>query len=451
MTVVAPNTRMDVALPADVPLADLVPTLLRSLGEDVADVAPPSGGWSLQRFGEGPFDLGASAAALSVRDGELLYLRPQQAELPEMAFDDVSDAIATAVGRGTRWGLPDTRRAGMSLALAALGATALVILGAGPGWLTPALLAGTVTVALTSTAAVMSRALSDAAAGATLGYAAVGYAALTGLTAFAGHADLAHLGVPSLLGASALALVVAVGLALAVADNVPHFVGVAVVAAFILVTGLLAELAALQAGGAAAVTLVLTLGLVQAVPTLALRMAELPLPSIPFTAEDVRNDDSVVGVDVLRRTVTADRYVTALLTAVAVVSVGAEVVLAAEQRASSNWMLAVTATVMALRARVFTGRVQRGSLLVGSAAGVTLLTVSGLHGVPAQLRVLAVAIPLLIAAAVLVAVALRWHGNRVSPVWRRSADILDAIAVTAVIPVALSVLGLYGFVRGYVS
>ncbi|MEU5670390.1 EsaB/YukD family protein, partial [Micromonospora sp. NPDC047753] len=38
ITIVAPRTRMDLALPSDVPLADLLPTLLRYAGEDMADV-----------------------------------------------------------------------------------------------------------------------------------------------------------------------------------------------------------------------------------------------------------------------------------------------------------------------------------------------------------------------------------------------------------------------------
>ncbi|MET8838185.1 EsaB/YukD family protein, partial [Micromonospora sp. NPDC004540] len=33
ITIVAPRTRMDLALPSDVPLADLLPTLLRYAGE----------------------------------------------------------------------------------------------------------------------------------------------------------------------------------------------------------------------------------------------------------------------------------------------------------------------------------------------------------------------------------------------------------------------------------
>lgn len=452
VTVVAPGTRMDVALPADVPLAELVPTLLRNLGADRPDAVPPSGGWSLQRFGQSPFDLGASAAALTVRDGEVLYLRPQQAELPELAFDDVSDAIATAAARGHRWTGSDTRRVGLALALLALATAVLVVLGAGPPWAVPAALSGMVALVLVVTAAVLSRALSDAIAGAVLGHAAVVIAVVAGMAAFAGPHTLGHLGAPSVLGGSAAGLLVAVVCVLAVAESVPEFVGVAAVAAFTLVTGALTALVGLEPAEAAAVAVVLALALVQAVPSLALRLAELPLPAIPFTADDVRRDDfTVTGADVLRRTAVADRYVTALLGAVVAVTLGGEVVLSGQHRASTNWMLAVVGAVLALRARVFAGRVQRSALLFGAAAAVALLAVHGLQGVPAQTRLVTIAVPLLLAAGLLVVVALRWHGTRVSPVWRRAADILDGLVVASVIPVALAVLGLYGFVRGYVG
>ncbi|WP_369799365.1 EsaB/YukD family protein [Micromonospora sp. M42] len=87
---------MDLALPSDVPLADLLPTLLRYAGEDLADEGVRHGGWALSRLGGQPLDGGRTAAQLGVRDGEVLYFNPRAATAPEIVFDDVVDAVATS-------------------------------------------------------------------------------------------------------------------------------------------------------------------------------------------------------------------------------------------------------------------------------------------------------------------------------------------------------------------
>src|SRR5689334_21665708 len=89
VTVVAPNTRVDLALPTDVALADLLPTVLRYAGEDLADDPSARHGWVLSRMGGPPLPVDQSPAQLDVRDGEVLYLRPRGSEFAEPIFDDV--------------------------------------------------------------------------------------------------------------------------------------------------------------------------------------------------------------------------------------------------------------------------------------------------------------------------------------------------------------------------
>ncbi|MGW4296307.1 type VII secretion integral membrane protein EccD, partial [Micromonospora chersina] len=125
ITIVAPRTRMDLALPSDVPLADLLPTLLRYAGEDLADEGVRHGGWSLSRLGGQPLDGGRTAAQLGVRDGEVLYFNPRAAAAPEIVFDDVVDAVATATNqRAGAWQVGTTRSFSVLLAGAALAAGA---------------------------------------------------------------------------------------------------------------------------------------------------------------------------------------------------------------------------------------------------------------------------------------------------------------------------------------
>src|SRR5690349_10039819 len=66
VTIVAPQTRVDLALPADVPLADLLPTVLRYAGDGLADDPAGRDGWVLSRMGGPPLDADRSPSQLEV-------------------------------------------------------------------------------------------------------------------------------------------------------------------------------------------------------------------------------------------------------------------------------------------------------------------------------------------------------------------------------------------------
>ncbi|WP_460365437.1 EsaB/YukD family protein, partial [Actinocorallia lasiicapitis] len=134
ITVAGPERRIDLSLPSDVPFGSLLPVLLRHSGADLANEGLAHGGWVLQRLDEAPFDLGASPGQAGVRDGEVLYLRPRTAQLPELAFDDVPDVIATAVReRPDRWSPALTRRAGLGVGVLACAVTVLLLVLRGGG------------------------------------------------------------------------------------------------------------------------------------------------------------------------------------------------------------------------------------------------------------------------------------------------------------------------------
>ena len=75
VTVVAPRTRIDVALPADVAVADLMPMLLEMAKEVSPDGGARHGGWALAKLGDAPLDPSRTLASLGIVDGELLQLR----------------------------------------------------------------------------------------------------------------------------------------------------------------------------------------------------------------------------------------------------------------------------------------------------------------------------------------------------------------------------------------
>jgi type VII secretion integral membrane protein EccD len=309
-----------------------------------------------------------------------------------------------------------------------------------------------VAFALAGLAGALSRAFCDAGAGRPLAYVAVLFAAVGGATAFASDHTIGGFGTLSVLGGAGAALVMVVVAVFAVADGVPGLLGVGVAALVVLMAAALDAVTGVGAAGTAAVAVVLALGLTQPVPVLALRLAELPLPMIPFTADDVRQDTSMVdGADVLRRTVLADAYAGALVGSVALVVAAGQAVLARQHGAGVQWMMAVVATACALRARAFPGWLQRSFLLAAAAVGAGMLALCLASQQSGTYQLLYLVAPLVGSCVVLVVTALRLPGHRASPLWRRATDLLDSLVVLSLIPVALNVLGVYGYVRGFGS
>ena len=79
----------------------------------------------------------------------MIYLRPRRAQLPQLAFDDVADVIATGVNdQPGRWGPRDVRRVALGAGAVALAAGAVFILRSGPPWTDPAVAAAAIGAAL---------------------------------------------------------------------------------------------------------------------------------------------------------------------------------------------------------------------------------------------------------------------------------------------------------------
>jgi MinD-like ATPase involved in chromosome partitioning or flagellar assembly len=83
VTVVGPTRRRDLSLPADTPIYELMPTLVRLVGEmgDGEHVEPDA--WVLSGAAEEPLPPAATLSASQVLDGSVLYLAP--AHPPEVA------------------------------------------------------------------------------------------------------------------------------------------------------------------------------------------------------------------------------------------------------------------------------------------------------------------------------------------------------------------------------
>ena len=135
LTVLAPRHRVDVALPSDVPVAELVPMVLELVGEPGRAVAPRP--WRLSGIVGGPLPAAATLGELGVLDGELLRLGPALPVPAAPVFDDPVDAVAAGAATGTR------RYRFEAAVVLAVSVAAAVLLGVGGAGSVPsALLAG---------------------------------------------------------------------------------------------------------------------------------------------------------------------------------------------------------------------------------------------------------------------------------------------------------------------
>src|SRR5690606_34463745 len=175
VTIVAPDSRIDVALPDDVPVADVYPEILRLARQTAAEGAPV--GYHLVRRDGTVLDSSRSFAAQRILDGELLTLRPFAESLPPAVFDDVSEAVASAVTRDrSLWRDDLTRAAGLTGGGVLLALLAFVAWTADPrhdmhGL--PGILAGVAGVLLVVLGCVRARVYDDRAAGIALGLGAL--------------------------------------------------------------------------------------------------------------------------------------------------------------------------------------------------------------------------------------------------------------------------------------
>ncbi len=474
VTVISPRKRVDLALPAHVPFAELFPGIALHAGLDRAAVAEAPEGWALQRLGQPPFEPPSTPAQAGVADGELLYLRPWNRSLPPAVSDDIADEIAGVHDGPGRWSPPDSRRVALGVAAAALAAGVVILLRSGPPWTTPALAAGLLAALLLVAGAAVSRAGGDAGAGAVLGCAALPFAFTAGLLAPLRALPLTHASPVDLLAGFVLLAAAALVAATAIARGLAVFFGVAVAATFGSAGAALAWLwPGLSAAGAAGLVVTPALALTPLIPAVAFRLARLPLPAVPASAADLRDDafmdgtrpmptqpdgarrnttswdgssQDSSGADVRGRAAAADRIVTGAVSSLGLLGGGAAIVLGLSRGGVAPVLAAALTCALLLRSRVFRGRAQRLWLLIPGYAGLIWLAVA-VAGT--SLRTVGpVLLALVVAAAIGVGAALQRPGHRPSPFWSRAADIADTVLIISLVPLALAVAGVFGVLHG---
>lgn len=448
VSVMVQDRRVDVALPALIPLAELVPVLLRNLVGETRTAPGPgdAAGWCLQRAGEAPVDLANSVQSAGIRHGDVLYLRPRAQAAPPLAIDDVVAAIGEAATTlPGRWSRPVAQRWTLVVLGVFLAAGTMAAVWSGPPWPSVAGLGTVLCLVALAAAAVASRALGRPEVAFVLALGATGYAFVAGVAL--GASGLARGGAGVLLVGCAAVLPAAALATTAVPTEAPAFLGVAVAAG----SGVAASLAAVAGLGtnAAAVAVGAAVLLAPALPASSYRLSGLPLPVVPTSRPELAQARPLVSsATVERGTDRADRMVTGALGGLSLVAAVSGAVLAASAPTPvSMALLGAAAAALGLRGRHYPAVAQR----LWTYAGATTVTLElayaiYLHsGPPARTAVLLG----LVAVAAALALAGPWGAGQVrSPVPGRLADLLEVVVVVATLPLALAVLGAYRVVLG---
>ena len=451
LTVYGPKSRVELAVPAHVPLVDLLPTFLGHLGQELATTGLDHGGWVLQRPGESPLEEDLGTAALGLYDGDIVYMRPRDDQLPPVDFDDLVDGVAAGIAqRKDGWRPESTRRLSLAAGALALALGSLLVPTIGSGALA-ALVGSAVAVVLVLAGTAAVRAYGDASAGALLALAALPFAALAGLAVPRLDRTTTVPGVvtaPGLLAAGAFVAVAAVVVQLGIGRLRPELIAVTAAAVLVAGAGGLGTATGLDAPGVAAILLPVVLLLGFLTPSVAAKLAGLRIRPLPASPAEFQEDiDPEPADSLMTRTARADGHITSVYVALAVVCVGCLAVLASAAGRSPAFLVIAGSVLVLLHSRELLGARQRVAMLAPGVLGPLMLTLAEYRERPGGFR-LAVLLGLLVLGLLACVAARTLPGRRLLPHWGLVGDITHWVAAGAIIPLTLSVAGAYTLVRG---
>lgn len=458
ITVFGPAGRADLAVPVAIPVGSLLPVLLKHTtdpNEHIVAGVEVTGeqSWVLQRLGEPPLDPEGTPDSLEWLEGETFYVRPAANPLPELAFDDISDGMATALSRQKdRWKPEFSRWLFLTLGVGVTAVMAVLAVGSGSK-LTSALTAAVIGLLLAATSIPVSRKVEDQPLA--LMFAVPGLVHLALGAAVSADGVNAALDLrPSAVALGGLTLAIAsamlLGAATLWAPKLPVApLGVLMGAGLAAFLGMRAHLdLELQPASAAGICSVIALGVLVGVPQLVIRMARLRGPQLPRTAEELQTDiDPLDAEQIIERTKNADRYlISFMVTAALVFTFSYPVLFEAPGWAPTT--LGVLVTISALvRSGGFLNVWQRIALVAAGVMGCVelLLAFGELLTFGWRVAVLLVVLVVLVA---LVLAVLRPPTQRLVPIWVQRAQWIESLVAAATIPVLLQILGVYAWARG---
>ncbi|MFS8101560.1 type VII secretion integral membrane protein EccD [Lentzea alba] len=456
VTVVAPRTRIDVALPADVAVADLLPMLLDMAREATPDGGVRHGGWCLAKLGDSPLDPARTLASLGVVDGELLQLRRRNENPPPPLYDDVVDAIAESDPDSFRpWTKETAQKFGHLAGALALIAAAVALFLSGPiaqgdsgSGLAAAIAGAVAAIAALAAGATISRAYGSTSTGVLI--AACGSLPMAFVAGF--HAVPGVGFNPKMLLASALLMIFAWGGILLIGQGVTVFIAAATGGTLVALAFLVATFVEHPLAGVAAGTGAVALAALSLLPRLTLQLAKIPPPVVPTNAEDLKEDSGFPEYAVIeRRTAVAHEYLTGMIVGTGLVAALAAIVAAGADTVWGPIYGVVVAIVLMMRGRAYANGAQAVALLTTGMFAAAGILLGWLISSTEFNRIAFVFGTLVILGAASLVLGVVFPGQKFSPPLRRTVDIIEAILIASVVPLALAVMDMYSVFRSLIT
>jgi type VII secretion integral membrane protein EccD len=387
----------------------------------------PVGRWRLARIGGSLLDESMTLDENNIRDGDLLVLSAGEAPVLRWAWQDPHRMVADAVDN-QRGPAPRIIAVAAMLCAAGIGAAALWWSGLttrGYGHL----VTGALVAAAAAVGAVAQRRATDTLPCAALSVVAAMYAALVGFLAVPAGPSAAN----GLLAAAA-ALSTAIVLLRLTRCSTTCLTAVATCAALTAAAAAICVAWMIPVGAAGAVLVVLSLTVLGLAARLSIMVAGLS-PELAAASDE--------QVALAHRTMTGLVIGSSAAAALGGALVACGSLDGGRSPLSASLFAAVVGLVLLLRARTHSETPRQIALGAGamvSVAAALAVTVISAPGQAHWATLLTVAVG---------AAALGWlHGCPVSPVLRRSIEVLEYLSLAAVLPLACWVVGLYGLVRG---
>ncbi|BBX74769.1 type VII secretion integral membrane protein EccD [Mycobacterium shinjukuense] len=431
----AGDTVVDLALPAAVPVATLIPLIVDMLGIRYGERATR---YRLSRPGAPALPGAMTLAQNGIHDGAVLLLTESITEPPVARCDDVAEAISATLAGVARAGAGRATR--ITAALAAVGLTGIgcavlirneVSANAAGATAGAAAAAGMAALAF---AGIAGRAYRDPIAGLTLSVVATAFAAVGGLLAVPGA-----LGVPNVLLAAMAAAVAAVLAMRVTGCGVVTLTAMACSAAVVAAAALVGVITAAPPPIIGSLGMLACFGLLEVAARASIALAGL---SPRLSAEPDPDPADLLATKAIR----ASDWLTSLLAAFsATAALGAIVTVLASPHLSGFAVASAAGASLLLRARGCDG----GRTVIFAVSGIgvmaTTFAVAALRA-PAQGPLLVTLTAML--AAVAMCLGFVAPAMVLSPVARRSVEILECLALLGLVPLTCWVCGFFGAIRG---
>lgn len=428
MSIHADEVRVDLALPAAVPIATLIPPIVDILPAGPAHRDGPTR-YQLSCPGQLPLDASTTLAQQGIRDGAVLILTRSSTDIPPPQFDDAAEAVSTTLAQAAR---PRSRKIGMlpALCLASIGAALLTRQslcdnGARHAGVAIAAVAGGIALAV---ATLAQRGFRDSTTAQALGLLAIGFAAVAGLLAVPGGP-----GAPNALLAATTAGVTAVVVVRLTDCNTPLFTAAGGFALLAAIAALAATVTNVPLPVIGASCVVASLALLAVSPRISILLAGLS----PRLADDMPADTLPA------KAIRANTWLTGLIGAFSTAAAcGAVAVANSAPRITGVVFAAVAGTVLLSQARSHRDMPKALTLVTNGTATLGAALVAGAIAFRPPVAWLAAATAVLTAAAFVVPTV------RLSPVAQRGLELLERLALAVLVPLGCWLCGLYGTARG---